>query len=223
MPHPMAHLSCFCNHLLRTGGKSLLGPRCRVRRSVELTDWFCETAWDRFAADRGLIGSLCAQPVPEKARLAQEAGAKKLEESTVSNPDRAALPAATAPHRSSAEPSLLIPLADPPGSVISNWQRGVPSSLLTIRWRVNGTIPEDRQNHDYRHTAPLRTHATPLVRQQVVERASVSQCDIDDFELERRQPNAITTDAIQRAFEGVGVVFLPQDDVQLRSDVSPAR
>ena len=39
--------------------------------------------------------------------------------------------------------------------------------------------------------------------------ASVSQCDIDDFELERRQPNAITTDAIQRAFEGVGVVFLP--------------
>ena len=51
----------------------------------------------------------------------------------------------------------------------------------------------------------------------------MSQCDIDDFELDRRQPNAITTDAIQRAFEGVGVVFLPQDDVQLRSDVSPAR
>jgi hypothetical protein len=48
----MAHLSCFCNHLLRTGGKSLRGPRCRVRRSVELTDWFCETAWNRFAADR---------------------------------------------------------------------------------------------------------------------------------------------------------------------------
>jgi len=66
----MAHLSCFCNHLLRTGGKSLLGPRCRVRRSVELTDWFCETAWNRFAADRGLIGSLCAQPIPEKARFA---------------------------------------------------------------------------------------------------------------------------------------------------------
>jgi hypothetical protein len=35
-----------------------------------LTDWFCETAWNRFAADRGLIGSLYAQPVPEKARLA---------------------------------------------------------------------------------------------------------------------------------------------------------
>jgi hypothetical protein len=53
--------------------------------------------------------------------------------------------------------------------------------------------------------------------------ASVRQCDIDDFELERRQPSAITTDAIRRALEDVGVVFLPRDDVQLRSDVSPAR
>jgi hypothetical protein len=32
------------------------------------------------------------------------------------------------------------------------------------------TIPEDRQNHDYRHAVPLRTHPTPLVRQQAVER-----------------------------------------------------
>ena len=46
---------------------------------------------------------------------------------------------------------------------------------------------------------------------------------IDDFELERRQPNAITTDAIRRAFENVGVVFLPQDDVQLRRDMPAAR
>ena len=53
--------------------------------------------------------------------------------------------------------------------------------------------------------------------------ASVTQRDIDDFELERRQPRAITNDAIRRAFENVGVVFLPHDDVQLRSDVSPAR
>ena len=53
--------------------------------------------------------------------------------------------------------------------------------------------------------------------------ASVSQCEIDDFELERRQPSAITADAIRRAFEDVGVVFLSQDDVQLRSDVSGAR
>ena len=53
--------------------------------------------------------------------------------------------------------------------------------------------------------------------------ASVSQCDIDDFVLERRQPSAITIDAIRRAFEDVGVVFLPQDDVQLASDMSAAR
>jgi hypothetical protein len=53
--------------------------------------------------------------------------------------------------------------------------------------------------------------------------ASVSHSDIDDFELERRQPDAITTDAIRRAFEHVGVVFLAGDDVQLRSDVSAAR
>jgi predicted transcriptional regulator len=53
--------------------------------------------------------------------------------------------------------------------------------------------------------------------------ASVSESAIDDFELERGQPSAITADAIQRTFEDVGVVFLPQDDVQLRSDVSSAR
>ena len=53
--------------------------------------------------------------------------------------------------------------------------------------------------------------------------ALVSQSTIHDFELERRQPKAITADATQRAFEGVGVVFLPKDDVQLRSDVSAAR
>ena len=53
--------------------------------------------------------------------------------------------------------------------------------------------------------------------------ASESQRDVDDFELERRQPRAITNDAIRRAFEAVGVVFLRQDDVQLRSHVSAAR
>jgi transcriptional regulator with XRE-family HTH domain len=53
--------------------------------------------------------------------------------------------------------------------------------------------------------------------------ASVSENAIDDFELERRQPNAIVTEAIRRAFEDVGVVFLPRDDVQLRNDASAAR
>ena len=53
--------------------------------------------------------------------------------------------------------------------------------------------------------------------------ASVGESAIDDFELELRQPNSITADAIRRAFEDVGVVFLPHDDVQLRGDVSAAR
>jgi len=38
--------------------------------------------------------------------------------------------------------------------------------------------------------------------------ASVTASAIDDFELERRQLDAIRNDAIQRAFEDVGVVFL---------------
>jgi len=50
----------------------------------------------------------------------------------------------------------------------------------------------------------------------------VSESAIDDFELERRQPNGITAEAIQRAFEDVGVVFLRRDDVQLRSAASVA-
>src|SRR6516165_7631075 len=36
--------------------------------------------------------------------------------------------------------------------------------------RPNATIPEDRQNHDYRDTVPVRTHPAPLVGQQAVER-----------------------------------------------------
>ena len=68
--------------------------------------------------------------------------------------------------------------------------------------------------------------ARTLLRWSVSKRssaASVSESAIHDFELERRQPSAITTDAIRRAFEDVGVVFLPQDYVQLRSDVLPVR
>jgi len=53
--------------------------------------------------------------------------------------------------------------------------------------------------------------------------ASVSQCETDDFALERREPSAITADVIRRAFEEVGVKFLPEDDVQLRRGVSTTR
>jgi transcriptional regulator with XRE-family HTH domain len=53
--------------------------------------------------------------------------------------------------------------------------------------------------------------------------ASVTASAIDDFELERRELDAIKNDAIQRAFEDVGVVFLSQDDVQLRGVTSAVR
>jgi transcriptional regulator with XRE-family HTH domain len=53
--------------------------------------------------------------------------------------------------------------------------------------------------------------------------ASVSDSDIDDFELERRLPAAATLDAIQRAFEEVGVKFLGNDDVRLGVDASPSK
>jgi transcriptional regulator with XRE-family HTH domain len=50
--------------------------------------------------------------------------------------------------------------------------------------------------------------------------ASVSESAVNDFELERQPPDAATVDAIQRVFEGVGVEFLPVDDVRLRADPS---
>jgi hypothetical protein len=86
----------------------------------------------------------------------------------------------------------------------------------------NATIPEDLRTMI---TATQCRCARTLLRWSVSKlssAASVSESAIDDFELERRQPSTTTTDAIRRAFEGVGVVFLPQDDVQLRSDVSAA-
>jgi transcriptional regulator with XRE-family HTH domain len=53
--------------------------------------------------------------------------------------------------------------------------------------------------------------------------ASVSESAIDDFELERGPPDGPTADAIRRAFEDVGVEFLPDDDVRLRADPSGVR
>jgi transcriptional regulator with XRE-family HTH domain len=47
--------------------------------------------------------------------------------------------------------------------------------------------------------------------------ASVAEAAIDDFEAERRHPDAATLDSIKRAFEAVGIEFLPDDDVRLRS------
>jgi transcriptional regulator with XRE-family HTH domain len=47
--------------------------------------------------------------------------------------------------------------------------------------------------------------------------ASVTESAIDDLELERRQPDMATLDAIQRALEDVGIEFRPGDDVRLRA------
>jgi hypothetical protein len=44
---------------------------------------------------------------------------------------------------------------------------------------------------------------------------------IDSFELERQRPDAATVGALQRAFEDVGLVFLPDDDVRVRAATSP--
>jgi transcriptional regulator with XRE-family HTH domain len=47
--------------------------------------------------------------------------------------------------------------------------------------------------------------------------ASVSATAIDDFETERQAAVPAVAGPIRRAFEPVGVVFLPGEDVRLRS------
>ena len=51
--------------------------------------------------------------------------------------------------------------------------------------------------------------------------ASVPTNVIDSFEMERLRPDAATLGALQRAFEDVGLVFLPDDDVRVRAATSP--
>ena len=53
--------------------------------------------------------------------------------------------------------------------------------------------------------------------------ALVTESAIDDFEMERREPDAATAEAIRRAFEGVGVEFMPDDDVRLRASGTSLR
>jgi transcriptional regulator with XRE-family HTH domain len=53
--------------------------------------------------------------------------------------------------------------------------------------------------------------------------ASIPESVIDSFELERHQRDAAILGALQRAFEDVGVEFLPNDDVRVRAATSPER
>lgn len=48
--------------------------------------------------------------------------------------------------------------------------------------------------------------------------AGVSETVIDDFELERRQPDPATLEALQRALEEAGITFLPPGDVRLLTE-----
>jgi transcriptional regulator with XRE-family HTH domain len=50
--------------------------------------------------------------------------------------------------------------------------------------------------------------------------AGVAESTINDLETERRMPDGAVLGPVQRAFEEVGVVFLPQDDVRLGSGVA---
>jgi hypothetical protein len=51
--------------------------------------------------------------------------------------------------------------------------------------------------------------------------ASAAETAINEFELERQYPDVPTLGAIQRAFEDVGIIFLPDGDVQMRPAVAP--
>jgi transcriptional regulator with XRE-family HTH domain len=52
---------------------------------------------------------------------------------------------------------------------------------------------------------------------QLANVASVSQCDIDDFERERRVPKAATLETFQRTLEAAGAILLPHDDVRVHA------
>ena len=73
-------------------------------------------------------------------------------------------------------------------------------------------------------TAAQCRSARSLVRwslSKLATAASVPANVIDNFEMERQRPDAAALGALQRAFEDVGVDFLPDDDVRVRAPTSP--
>jgi hypothetical protein len=99
-----------------------------------------------------------------------------------------------------------------------------------LMWRVFGKCGEIK-----RHICQTRNFGSMITAAQcrsartllswslskLASAASVPANVIDSFELERQRPDAATLGALQRAFEDVGVVFLPDDDVRIRAAMSP--
>jgi DNA-binding transcriptional regulator YiaG len=50
--------------------------------------------------------------------------------------------------------------------------------------------------------------------------AGISESEIDDFELERRQLDPTALEALQRTLEEAGIIFLPGGDVRLLTEGS---
>jgi len=90
--------------------------------------------------------------------------------------------------------------------------------VASVWQRQLGCRSKKAGKYDYR--AQCRSARTLLgwSLNKLSSAASVPESVIDDFEVERRCPNAAALDVIRRAFEDVGVVFLRNDDVRMRAE-----
>ena len=107
--------------------------------------------------------------------------------------------------------------------------RPVPEGNI-LMWRVFGKCGEitpqicQARNFGAMITAAQCRSARTLLSwslSKLASAASVPANVIDSFELERQRPDAASLGALQRAFEDVGLVFLPDDDVRVRAASSP--
>ena len=100
----------------------------------------------------------------------------------------------------------------------------------TLVWRAFGKCGEitpqicQARNFGAMITAAQCRSARTLLSwslNKLASAASVPADVIDSFEMERQRPDAATMGALQRAFEDVGVEFLPDDDVRVRAATPP--